>query len=181
MDQLTIITALAKAKPGLNKYLKIMDMVKKVDVSQDEEFQKLFNGFYRMRQRPKIFYKKYYSFMENNKETPPSFEKTLRYIYEELGRMEPSFSSKLVATLNPNMPIWDSVVLNNLKLKAPAYYRKNRLEEIIAFYGDIVNHYIELLDSEKGKIIVELFDQEYPKTGITDAKKVDFVLWQNRD
>ena len=34
---------------GLEKYKKIMLMVQKVDVSQDREFQKVFNGFYRVR------------------------------------------------------------------------------------------------------------------------------------
>lgn len=181
MDQSLINISLKKAKPGLEKYLKIMKLIKVTDVSQNEEFQRLFNGFYRIRQRPKIFYEKYYSFMEKNKDTPLSFEKTLRYIYNELGRMEPSFSSKLVATLNPNMPIWDSIVLKNLNLKAPAYYRKNRLEEMITLYDDIVNYYNHLLDTGTGKLIIELFDQEYPNTVITNVKKVDFVLWQNRD
>lgn len=181
MDQSQIKAALEKSKPGLEKYLKIMNMVRKVDVSQNKEFQKAFNGFYRVRQRQKIFYETYYSFMEKNKETDPSFEKTLRYLYEKSGRMEPSFSSKLVATLNPKLPIWDSVVLSNFSLKAPAYNRKNRLEELIVLYDLIIEKYNKLLDDEAGKIITELFERQYPKTGITDIKKVDFVLWQTRD
>ena len=45
MDELKIQNAIVKAKPGLEKYLKIMSMITNVDVSQSVEFQKSFNGF----------------------------------------------------------------------------------------------------------------------------------------
>lgn len=181
MDELKIQNAIVKAKPGLEKYQKIMSMVNNVDVSDSVEFQKSFNGFYRVRQRPPIFYNKFYNFMEENKNGAPSFEKALKFIYEELGRVEASFSSKLVATINPDLPIWDTVVLKNLDKKPPAYYRKNRLEETILLYEDIKNEYKKILGEETGKLIIQLFDQEYPNSGITNIKKVDFVFWQTRE
>jgi hypothetical protein len=181
VDDIKLQEAIKKAKPGLEKYLKIMSLVKMVDVSKEKEFQRAFNGFYRVRQRPQSFYDTFYSFMEENKESAPSFEKTLKYIHKELGRIEPSFSSKLVATINPNLPIWDSVVLNNLQLKPPAYHRKDRIEETIVLYERIVEWYKDYLIDEEGQKIIELFDKEYPNTGITDIKKIDFVIWQIRD
>jgi hypothetical protein len=180
VDDLKLQEAIKKAKPGLEKYLKIMSQVKLVDVSKDREFQRAFNGFYRVRQRPQTFYDTFYSFMEENKGSTPSFEKTLKYIEKELGRIEPSFSSKLVATINPDLPIWDSVVLNNLQLKRPAYYRKDRMEETIRLYEQIVDWYKDYLKDEEGQKMIELFDKEYPNTGITDIKKIDFVIWQLR-
>ncbi|WML23816.1 hypothetical protein [Neobacillus sp. OS1-33] len=119
--------------------------------------------------------------MEENKNGTPSFEKTFRYIYEELERVEASFSSKLVATINPDLPIWDTVVLKNLDKKPPAYYKKNRLEETILLYEDIKNEYKKILAEETGKLIIQLFDQEYPNSGITNIKKADFVFWQTRE
>ena len=152
-----------------------------VDETNDKEFQRAFNGFYRVRQRPQVFYDTFYSFMEENKGSAPSFEKTLKYFEKELKRIEPSFSSKLVATINPNLPIWDSVVLDNLQLKPPAYYRKDRIEESIKLYERIVDWYKDYLKDEEGQKMIELFDEEYPNTGITDIKKIDFVIWQIRD
>lgn len=119
--------------------------------------------------------------MEKNKVNSPSFEETIRYIHKELGRFEASFSSKLVATINPSLPIWDSIVLKNSGKKPPAYNKKNRMEEIILLYDAIKNEYEKILEEEKGKKIIELFDNEYPNSGITDIKKVDFVFWQIRD
>jgi hypothetical protein len=176
LDQLIIKDAIEKARPGLEKYLKIMGMVNKVDVSQNADFQKAFNGFYRVRQRSQNFYDKFYYFMEENKESSPSFEKTLKYIHCELGRVEASFSSKLAATINPALPIWDTVVLKNLELKAPGSYRKNRITEIISLYDEITGWYKTYLEDEEGKMIIALFDKAYPNTEITDIKKVDFVL-----
>lgn len=181
IDDVKITEALKKAKPGLEKYLKIMSLVNMVDVTNDKEFQRAFNGFYRVRQRPQVFYDTFYSFMEENKGSAPSFEKTLKYFEKELKRIEPSFSSKLVATINPNLPIWDSVVLDNLQLKPPAYYRKDRIEESIKLYERIVDWYKDYLKDEEGQKMIELFDEEYPNTGITDIKKIDFVIWQIRD
>lgn len=48
--------AIIKASVGINKYLKIMQMINNVNVLEDKEFQRLFNGFYRIRQRPSSFY-----------------------------------------------------------------------------------------------------------------------------
>lgn len=181
MDEVRINRAIVKIKPGLQKYLNISNMINKVNVSENEEFQKAFNGFYRVRQRPKGFYEKFYTFMEENKENSPSFEKTLLYIYEELGRVEASFSSKLVATINPSLPIWDTVVLTNLGLKAPPYYKKNRIVETISLYNEIIEWHSNFLEKEEARNLIGLFDREYPNTGISNIKKIDFILWQIRD
>ena len=179
MDESKILLALPKIEPGLRKYLNIMNRIHKVDVTIDADFQRSYNGFYRVRQRKKDFYDTYYSFMEDNKNSAPSFEETLLYIHKELGRVEASFSSKLVATLNPDMPIWDSVVLQNLNLKMPNS-SSNRLFKTIMLYDKICRWYAEFKSSDEGKSMIELFDNYYPGTLITDTKKVDFVLWQIR-
>ncbi|MCH6269363.1 hypothetical protein [Neobacillus citreus] len=158
-DETKIIEALTKAAPGIEKYQKIMDLVHQVDVSRDQEFQKIFNGFYRVRQRTPLFYETFFSFMERNKENPPSFEDTITYIYEQQDRFEASFSSKLVATLNPSMPIWDSVVLKNFGFKQPAYYKKNRMKEAIGIYTELINKYDTILKHDEGQMIIKLFDK----------------------
>lgn len=180
MNAIEISEAIKKVKPGLEKYLNIMNTVNKVDVSKDESFQKSFNGFYRIRQRNSTFYEKYYSFMESNKSKEVSFDETLLYFYKELGRVEASFSSKLVATINPNLPIWDSIVLKNLNLIQPHYYSKNRIQEVINLYGKINEWYQRFIATDNGSEIVSAFDKAFPNTPITDVKKIDFVLWQIR-
>jgi hypothetical protein len=168
-------------EPGLKKYKTIMDKFYDVDVSQNIEFQRLFNGFYKIRQRPKAFYSTYYSLLEKCKQKPLEFKDVLETFHNKTGRIEPSFSSKLLATINTSMPIWDVFVLKNLKLKPPPQYSKTRLEDTITLYNRIVEWYDGKTKSSEGKKMMEIFDETYPDSNISDIKKIDFILWQIRE
>jgi hypothetical protein len=169
-----------KVGPGLKKYQDIMDGLQKVDVSSDAEFQKKYNGFYKVRQREEKFYLTYYSYMEVCKSKGTDFEKTLRYLYSKLNRIEASFSSKLVATINSEMPIWDVYVLKNLDKKTPSQYSKTRLEDTINLYKEIVKWYSVFVKTNDGEEMIKIFDQNYPSNSISNTKKIDFILWQIR-
>lgn len=106
VDKNDIEIALKKVKSSLEKYIAIIDRLHKVNVNEDKEFQKLYNGFYRVRQRKPDFYELYYDYLENNKCNEVTFEEVIKYIYDNTGRVEASFASKLVANINPNLPIW---------------------------------------------------------------------------
>ncbi|MBC8213849.1 MAG: hypothetical protein ISR90_02720 [Candidatus Marinimicrobia bacterium] len=173
--------AIHKIEPGLKKYKTIMDNFYEVDVSQDIEFQRKFNGFYRIRQRPKDFYQTYYSLLEECKTKPLEFNEILITLNEKLGRIEASFSSKLLATINTSMPIWDVFVLENLKLKKPAQYSKTRIEDTVKLYNRIFCWYKNMTISSEGIQMLEIFENEYPESGISDIKKIDFILWQIRN
>ena len=56
--------ALPKIETGLRKYQDIMTMLNKVNVSLDKDFQRMYNGFYRVRQRKPEFYEVYYAYMD---------------------------------------------------------------------------------------------------------------------
>jgi hypothetical protein len=170
-----------KIKPGLEKYQAIMNRFQKADVSKDSEFQKMYNGFYRVRQRDEEFYNVYYSYMEKSKFEGTDFEKTLIHFYRKLNRIEASFSSKLVATINPEMPIWDAYVLKNLHLKTPPQYSKTRLEDTVILYNEIGKWYSNCVKSKDGKDMMKIFNQSFPNNFISDIKKIDFILWQIRD
>ena len=90
--------------------------------------------------------------------------------------VEASFSSKMIATLNPQMPIWDKYVLQNLGLKAPYSYAKNRLTKVVRLYDQIIQWY----DTEEAKHCLEIFNQHYPNVEMTDTKKIDWILWGTR-
>lgn len=176
-----IICALGKINKGLEKYQYIMKNFRSVDVFKDYNFRRKFNGFYRVR-RNEVFMEKYYSYMEDNKDKEIKFEDTFKYIYKELGRVEASFSSKLVATINPNLPILDSMVLGNIGIRMPGYYKDDdyRIEEIIKIYYIVVEWYEEVLKSNKAKDMIKMFDEKYPDSNISEIKKIDFILWQIR-
>ncbi len=123
----------------------------------------------------------YFNFMEKYKTKDVIFEEVLRYFHSSFGRIEASFSSKLMATINPDKPVWDEFVLKNLGITKPATYSKNRIEKTVAVYKQIEYFYDEFLQTMECQELVAIFDMHFPNTKITKSKKVDLLLWQNRD
>lgn len=177
MDKSEILEGI---EPGLKQYQQIMERFYLVDVSTDKEFQRIFNGFYRMRQRPKDYYTYYFHLMESCKNKNKNFEFIFRSIYENTGRCEASFSSKMLATLSPEKPIWDKYVLENLNFKVPNSTDRNRIEKVISLYNQIDIWYKNYLLLDESEENIMAFDNMYPNTGFTNTKKIDFILWQSR-
>ncbi len=180
MNLLDVTDSLDKIEIGLEKYNDIMNRLYNTNALEDKDFQRKFNAFYRIRQRSPEFYSCYYGLLEESKNKKVSFEEVIKYIYEKLGRIEPSFSSKLVATIDPEKPVWDSFVLKNLGLKPPYYSDKNRLNKNILLYKQICKWYDDYLLTDEAKKVIELFDKKYPNVIISSVKKIDLILWQTR-
>ena len=75
------------------------------NVATDIDFQRIFNGFYIVR-RNEDWRKCYYEHFESIKNGSPTFESIIAYLYECTGNIEPSFSSKMLATIFSEKPIW---------------------------------------------------------------------------
>lgn len=164
---------------GLIKYENIQNTFKKVDVSTDKDFQKKFKGFYKVRKGDN-WSKYYYDLFENVKKDPDNqtFEYILNSIYNKTGTYEPSFSSKMLATLNPNYPIWDQYVLKNTGTEVPSVKNINSL---VATYKEIELWYKKFIVSPAGKTCIAEFDENFPDyNNINDVKKIDFLLWAKR-
>lgn len=163
----------------LEQYANIMEKVTAGDISADVDFQREFNYFYKVR-RNSEWRTAFYSLFEECKAiTPLTFEYVLRTLYERTGTVEVSFSSKLLATLNPDMPIWDSIVLSRLNLSpSAAGSKEKRLESNINKYQGIVNWYQSFLKTSKAQEFLSAFDSAFPEfAAITAVKKIDFWLW----
>ncbi len=185
--------ALEKIGPGLIKYSCIQDMFKKVDVSQNEEFQRKFNGFYRVQKKPKAWYESFYFQMKKSRKGSINFLDALSEMYKNTRphHIEASFVSKMLATIDPKRPVIDKYVLLCFDLRLPSNYKRkdvsvrqfqmDRIKLTVGVYNDLVARYKKLLKFKLGKKICNKFDKKYPESkGISDLKKVDFVLWQIR-
>ena len=165
---------------GLDRYKNIMDAVNVVDVSMDTNFQRTFNGFYLVRRNAK-WRKVFYDFFEESKKKSVSFEEILVYLYEKTGNIEPSFSSKLLATLDSNKPIWDRYVIQNLQMKLEGKTKIDKIKNAIRLYDDIEVWYSEFLKTNKAKECIAAFDSALPDySWIPDIKKADAILWSIR-
>jgi len=184
--------ALPEIKVGLDKYTKLIKLIDN-DVSTENEFQDIFNGFFRLNLRRSKnftfneFSTEYYAFMEHHKKDQElSFKKILTHFYKRFNTIEASFSSKLMAIIDHEKPIWDTHIINKLNLKKPKYSKKERLnkpvDELLKpfedLYSEISECYKVFLKTYEANRWIKLFDEQYPNNGITSIKKIDFILWQ---
>ena len=177
------IEKLKERKNDMERYAYIMRRVYDADVSSDAEFQRTFNAFYRVR-RNEAWRKRFYDLFEEckNKEDL-SFEYILRSLYSLTGNIEASFSSKMLATLNAQMPIWDSIVLSRLQIKPTTSTDKEmRILDAIEIYKNIAYRYDGFLQADKAQEVLDKFDEAFPEyENFSEIKKIDFLLWGDKD
>jgi hypothetical protein len=171
--------ALPRIARGLEQYVWLQDHRDAKDLRKDLNYRKRFNHFYRVRRGPD-WQDKFYGLLESNKREPASFRDVLRALHRATGRYEASFASKLVATIRPDMPVIDSIILRNVELKLPGYNVRDRAVRLEQLHATLVSWFNGFLATQTGRYLVKRFREEYPSARITEIKMLDFVLWQTR-
>jgi hypothetical protein len=178
-DSSQVLKALPRVAPGLQKYCWLQTHLESRDVSIDRDYQRRFAGFYRVR-RSAPWRQVFFQMLETHKGKQLTFSDALKLLNDTTGRVEASFASKLVATIDPHEPVIDSVVLDNVGLRLPPQSASNRLERIVEVHTILASWYREQLGSTAGAKVVGLFREAYPDVQVTDTKALDLVLWQIR-
>ncbi len=162
---------------GLNKYIEIMQQLHHTDVSKNKKFQTLFNGYYGVRRNEKWRKHFYHIFqdsktMQNDKLT---FQFILEQLYNDVGQVEASFASKILASVKSEMPLWDRRVLNFLNLKLKGKNTEEKRSNAIHLYDTIIEKY----QTDELKNFVNLFNELFPSYTdiISDIKKIDCFTW----
>jgi hypothetical protein len=167
------------------RYAYLIHNLKSTNVIANAAFQKKFNGLYRVRFRQTDWKKVYYVWMEKMKTNPnPSFEETMNHLYQQTGKIEPSFSSKLVAIINPDAPVYDSVVASHLGLIAPRQYLPDheRIQAFAELYTSLSNQMNRLIEQPDFPKLSRALDAQFPQFApdLTSMRKLDLLLWQFR-
>ncbi len=176
-----ILTDMIKQSFGIERYAYIVKELQKRNVSKDKDYQRTYNAFYVVRRDAK-WRKIYFDYFEKHKNNKKlSFEEVIQYLYQQTGLVESSFSSKLLSTINPQMPIWDLYVLKNLGLETRVGKPLYKLEQSVKLYREIRDYYLGLSESKWGKEVISVFNITLPQyKWISDVKKIDFFLWKMR-
>lgn len=102
-------------------------------------------------------------------------------MYECTGNIEPSFSSKMLASIFPEKPIWDRYVVQNLNLQLVGKNQEEKLQNAIALYADMEKWYADFLKTDKAEECIAAFDRVMPDyKHISSIKKIDSILWSIR-
>ena len=85
----------------------------------------------------------------------------------------------MLASIDENMPIWDSRVLDRIGIKSSNKRGQQKLEETIELYDVIVQWYSDLKANKASyNEYITSFDSRFPDySSISDTKKIDFILW----
>lgn len=163
----------------LPDYRYIMENLNTMAVSANEEFQKRYNGFYKVR-RNAAWREKYYICFEKFRMSRGeiSFPAILKDIYEATNTVEASFASKMLATLKPEKPIMDSRVLHCLELSLGGSSDKEKLDTAIHIYQEIEDWYSEYSITQNAIENIAIFDKVLPDyKWLSSTKKIDYMLW----
>jgi hypothetical protein len=174
-----IARALPRIAPGLQKYWWLQSELSLRDVATDVDYQRRFVGFYRVR-RSAPWRQEFFRLLERGKYRPLTMRDALKHMSAATSRIEASFVSKLVATLNPGLPVIDSLVLQNLGLRLPTGAVEQRIIEIVLLHKRLADSYATFLDTAAGRDLIFHFAAAYPAFPITNTKMLDLVLWQTR-
>ena len=169
-------------KSDIARYCDLQLRSSEVNVAEDKDFQKSFTAFYRLR-RDSVWRTYYFKLFEDrkNRKDSISFGEIQLRLFQQCGKIESSFSSKMLATIDPNKPIWDSYVLKNLGLKLMGKSKEERFSAAVVLYDNICNWYRDYLQTDEARDMIKMFDQTFPEfSHITQVKKIDFIIWALR-
>ena len=121
----------------------------------------------------------FFVLFEHIKSTPDiSFEEVSAQLYQVDSKHEFSFITKMLHTINPTRPIYDSQV--DAALQIHRTYQANfskRLEQDAKILNEISRYYQDLKSAPQITDILTTFDQIVPMYKISTEKKLDFILW----
>ncbi|GAB6041108.1 hypothetical protein [Endothiovibrio diazotrophicus] len=180
--RINIENILGNLKPNkLSAYKLTQNRLHEVNVANDIIYRRTYTGFYVLRLPKSEAYNLYFTLIEKHKNNNAI---SLNYILKELkyvtGRIETSFGSKLLATINPNVAPLDKIVLGNLGLSLPSYNAHDRMQECVKTHKALVEKMNHLITLPEFIPLKTKFEQRFPDYTFTDTKILDLLLWQYR-
>ena len=169
----------------LQKYCFIMEQKSNIPLS--EEFKNSYNNFYLKARRLKNVYKpKYFKELnqriKDNNISAEDFENILNKLNKITGAWEISITSKLMHTVNPDLPIFDLKVKNYLikyeDVSLSIYGKGEQRKQAVLRAWCNLNDWYNNIETKKSAWI-DWFDKEFPeyKDRISAVKKVDFIIF----
>jgi len=178
IDDDEVKIAIKRAEKGVKQYTQIMSLFPNIDVSKDISFQRVFKNFYNFMFLNDDFLNDFFYFFQKHKNSSPDFIDTLKYFYEKHDKFFYSYVSKMLTTIDPNLPVWDTPVCFMLKIKNPDSELSSEKKIIKAkeIYEMLAGWYNYFIPSEEGRKWIMLFDDAYPNSNITSVKKIYLIL-----
>lgn len=174
-------------RESIDVYNFLMDEFHKGDARKNHLFQFVFRSFYRMDNAglSPEFKTRFFELMEENRKCDSiDLRAILSQLYEirtrrDIQSFQFSFTTKLINTIDPTQPIYDSkvskaifgsdyVINGDFDKKFQGYTKR---------YNLIKETYLYCLSNNSFTSIFESFDKAFPSNRLTNIKKLDFLFW----
>jgi len=174
----------------LDTYVSIKDEFLKGGVGSNGAFQLKFNSFYRLNGAglTKEFKSAYFKLMEENRNTEDFDNRQIKEILLELFKYKNaqgnncihfSFATKLMHTINNNLPIYDSMIKKVFGFTGPHSYNNinEKINNYLIHYEAIKDTYRQIIENNKLNSTFALFDLKFPNSTLSKTKTLDFIFW----
>lgn len=165
---------------GLYAYRDTLDLTR----IETKEYQENYANYFKMNRMDENWRSAYFVYMQKQVgNLDITFEEILKQISSVPHKrgngsrttIDRSFASKMLATLNPNYPIWDSHVMNIVGIKN----KPMPVKDYVEIYNELTKNVHSFLQTNDGAKCVEEFDRMFPNfTDINPVKKIDLFLWK---
>ncbi|MDN3203784.1 hypothetical protein [Algoriphagus sediminis] len=180
-------------REAIDVYRFLISEFRKGDVSKNYLFQFVFRSYYRLDNAGLTpeFKSRYFELMEEKRDNQSIGIKDLLLELEKYPRIKEnkknqkkgsfqfSFVSKLLNTVDPEFPIYDSKVSKAIVGSAynPAGTFDHKFNVYQSRHKVIRKTYSYILDRKSFKSLLSDFDEFFPDNGLSDLKKLDFIFW----
>jgi len=181
-----IFERLRQRTKKLSAYASLLRDLPSTNVATDvRDYQKRYNGFYKVRFPQETWRVHYYGLLQAKKaDRNISFSEVIRELHRLTHRIEQSFSSKLLATIRPELPVYDIELCGHMNVVKPLGYMsmEDRIRKWIVEYDRMIAVAGCVVQTPEFRKLSKTFDQEFPlHKGFTNTKKLDLMLWQCRE
>lgn len=160
-------------------YFWLQNNLQKRNVSTDAEYQRKFAGYYRMRYVSSTYRNRFFEVLEATKQqTVPSFRTISEALFNVDRKHAFSFITKMLHTIDPHRPIYDSQVdaaLGIHRTFQPDFEKKLQQDEGILNYLSSLYQELAALPDMVGPLMA--VEQILPDQRMSTEKKLDFILW----
>ncbi len=173
--------------------LRLLNRIRSVDVTRDSGFQNDYCRYWRLfgAGLGQDFRGAYFELMQRSRRNPLlSIGELIRILYEvpvnSSGKkaLQFSFASKLLHTLDPHRPIYDSMIATFYCFRVPNPTKsfESRLQDFLNFYEFLTDEYKKVLATQVlTQPITRFRDQFSVSDDYTDEKIIDTLIWRTMD
>jgi hypothetical protein len=136
-----VMAGLAKLtrRGDVEKLLQLNEVRQNPALAADRDYQRKFNGYYRMGRKSAEFYRIFFSMLRAlaSCAPPPSLADILQKLYDDTGERHLSFASKMRATVIEDTVIFDKNVAKYFRVSSSALPKSNWLARALRRHDQV--------------------------------------------